>query len=561
MQHQHAKLHAAIISVCENWSGSQPDISASAQLPAARPNTRPAAGSVVYSETKTEQSVATVKAEPSTALHALDSAADLSKQPSRPSSSKLQPFLSAAVSKTSSHPSTAKLLKMNSEPSLTSNSVRWRLHEMLKGQLGIAVGFLILMSTTLTFVELQVYGSKTVPLPGTTRAPSERVFFFEFCMHAFTVLFLIELLLRLYIYRMDFFRSFFNMMDFAIVVLACVDTWVLSNMADSVNIAFVRMLRFVRVVRALRVMRTLGLFQSLRVLVNTIYMSLSSLFWSMLVLFVFMLSTALFLCQMLQEFIRDDQENYNTRVWVNRHYGTSSKALYTVFELTLSGCWPNYVRTLIEEVNPGYAAFFSLYVTGVVFAMIRIISALFLKDTLTSTANDDELLCSERTKEINAFKAKLTALFNEADKSDDGFLDEKELEWLLEHPNVKVWMSALGLDVRSGVELFELLDDGDGLVSQFEFLDGITRLRGSARSQDLFILMRSINNIQEQCDLLCDAMHSTMGVPGRLKRRTRGAPTPKRSGSLTLPEGPHRIATPDHAGFQHLATSDICAGV
>ena len=50
------------------------------------------------------------------------------------------------------------------------------------------------------------------------------------------------------------------------------------------------------------------------------------------------------------------------RFWVNRMYGTSAKAVYTLFEVTLSGCWPTYARPLIEEVSWLYAIFFILYV-------------------------------------------------------------------------------------------------------------------------------------------------------------------------------------------------------
>jgi len=441
---------------------------------------------------------------------------DLPTEPSVAVGSDLSRATNKEPSTRSSTRSNSKLTRQTTF-SLPPGTPRIRLHTLLKGRLSFVVGILILLSTTLTFVELQVYGCETAPEPGEALAPPEHSLFFEASMHAFTIFFLLELLLRLYVYQMDFFRSFFNLMDAIIVVLACVDAWVLHYVqADFLNMTFIRLLRFVRIARALRVMRTLSLFQNLRVLLNTIYMSLTSLFWSMLVLFVFMLASSLFLSQMLQDFIRNEQAEYSTRVWVARYYGTSARALWTMFELTLSGCWPEFARTIIEKVHPGYAVFFSLYVTGVVFAMIRIISALFLKDTLTSTANDDELMCSERSKEINAFKAKLAALFNDADHSEDGYLDRTELEWLLEHPNVKVWMSALGLDVRNAMELFELLDDGDGYVSQFEFLDGITRLRGSARSQDLFILMRTTQSILDQCDSLRSSnqsLHAALGVP------------------------------------------------
>merc|ERR1719346_239900 len=97
---------------------------------------------------------------------------------------------------------------------------------------------------------------------------------------------------------------------------------------------------------------------------------------------------SLFLCQLLQEYIENTENDYEMRLWVYRYYGTSSSALYTMFEVTLSGCWPTYVRPVIEQVSVFYAIFFVLYVSLVVFAVIRVITALFLRETLRAAEAD-----------------------------------------------------------------------------------------------------------------------------------------------------------------------------
>lgn len=81
-----------------------------------------------------------------------------------------------------------------------------------------------------------------------------------------------------------------------------------------------------------------------------------------------------------------------TKLWIYRYYGTPSRAYWSVFELTFSGGWPAYARTLVEDVSGWYALFFAVYIGGVVFAMFRIITALFLKDTLTVASSDMEAI-------------------------------------------------------------------------------------------------------------------------------------------------------------------------
>merc|ERR1712232_821559 len=115
-------------------------------------------------------------------------------------------------------------------------------------------------------------------------------------------------------------------------------------------------LRFVRLLkafRALRVVRTVGLFSELRVLLYTIYSSSRSLLTSMMLLGIMMLVYGILMCQFLQDVIRDETADYNLRMWAYKHYGSALRATYTMFELTMSGCWPQYVRVLIEQVSAG----------------------------------------------------------------------------------------------------------------------------------------------------------------------------------------------------------------
>ena len=75
----------------------------------------------------------------------------------------------------------------------------------------------------------------------------------------------------------------------------------------------------------------------------------------------------------------DEQNDVATREEMNLLYGSFMKALYTMFEITHSGSWPARVRPVIDKVSPWYALPFLGYITLVVFAVIRVVTALFLK--------------------------------------------------------------------------------------------------------------------------------------------------------------------------------------
>merc|ERR1712226_934086 len=110
----------------------------------------------------------------------------------------------------------------------------------------------------------------------------------------------------------------------------------------------------------------------------------------MILLIMIMIMSGLLLCELLTEFIQDSSNNMTTRKWVYQHYGTSTRAFYTLFEVTLSGCWPTYFRPLIEDVSGWYLSFVFTYISFVVFAIMRIITAMFLKETLVVASDDAE---------------------------------------------------------------------------------------------------------------------------------------------------------------------------
>eukprot|EP00971_Amphidinium_carterae_P064882 1285702-Amphidinium_carterae.1 len=138
------------------------------------------------------------------------------------------------------------------------------------------------------------------------------------------------------------------------------------------------------------------------------------------------------------------------REWAWEHYGTSSRAMYTMFEVTLSGCWPNYVRPLMNEISWWYASFFVIYVAFVVFAVIRVITAIFLKETLDAAGADAEMMVQEKAKKRAQYLEKLKAVFIMADVSGDGMVTEEEFNGILEKPIVRTLLQALELEFHEG---------------------------------------------------------------------------------------------------------------
>mmetsp|Transcript_12256 Transcript_12256/g.34333 ORF Transcript_12256/g.34333 Transcript_12256/m.34333 type:complete len:157 (-) Transcript_12256:97-567(-) len=86
---------------------------------------------------------------------------------------------------------------------------------------------------------------------------------------------------------------------------------------------------------------------------------------------------------------------------------------------------------------------------------------------------------------------KMERLFKAGDASGDGFLDIDEFMTLMQNGEVKTWLSSMGLDAGDGEVLFEFMDvDRDSKVSLAELVDGVSKLKGAARSLDLQMCLK-----------------------------------------------------------------------
>merc|ERR1719313_1868401 len=113
---------------------------------------------------------------------------------------------------------------------------------------------------------------------------------------------------------------------------------------------------------------------------------------------------------------------------------------------------------LLWGISRVYVFFFIPYTWGVTFAIIRVITAMFLKETLAVAAQDQENAVMEREKKKKRDVEHLRVIFEEADMDGNYAVTEDEFRVLLESPKIRHWLGVLELEVRDVHSLFKLLD-------------------------------------------------------------------------------------------------------
>lgn len=316
---------------------------------------------------------------------------------------------------------------------------------------------------------------------------------FETFNKAFTAIFVIELLARMWaINRRAFFKHAINAIDACIVVVTFIETFVLQptqKRNGNIKLGVLRVMRAFHLFRILKIVVMAEHISEMRVLVRTLLLSIRGAMWSIVLITGIMMTGAIIMVQCSFLYVEDESIDIETRLWLFQNFGTVTQSFYTMFECTFTGGWRFYSRPMIEDVSSNFAMFWVPYVFLVNFVVMRVVAAIFLRQTLAVADVDKERLAMETMKEKNFFAKELRGIFAEADTSCDGAICKAEFECMMENVNVCRTFEKLGLDTDEVVALFDVLSDDDGEADYEEFLSGALKMKTSARAIDAVQIM------------------------------------------------------------------------
>merc|ERR1712048_755761 len=132
----------------------------------------------------------------------------------------------------------------------------------------------------------------------------------------------------------------------------------------------------------------------------------------------------------------------------------------------------------------------------------RIISALFLKDIMQRASADAEIVKLEKERKQALYMEQLGEAFETMDASGDGLLSREEMTVVMTDPQVIANLAAMDLHDCVDHDIFCMLDNGNGEVTYEEFMKGVLRMRGPARSVDLLEVLLEGRKLRKLFDQL-----------------------------------------------------------
>jgi hypothetical protein len=335
---------------------------------------------------------------------------------------------------------------------------------------------------------------------------------YEIAGMACNVFFLVELLMRLQVDRMKFFFTDgwrWNLFDMFLVFFSIVDA-IIQYGYDADAGAIGQSMKTIKMLRIVRVFRVFRFFTELRILALMILDSFRSLTWALVMLMIIMYVFAIWFTQDVASHILKVREQGGTVDPVlSDHFGSLLLSLLSLFHSMLNGIsWIELTNAL--TYNESMRALFLFYVAFTLLAVLNIITGVFVDNAVQTAHTQREFLVEKQIEQKQKWLQEMKELFQEMDTQGAGSISLQTIQDFLKDARVESYFQALGLEPHDTERLFDHLDDDNsGEVSLDEFLQGCLRLRGQARSIDVYSVMHDVKTLTGRFD---DLLEKIRGV-------------------------------------------------
>eukprot|EP00927_Polykrikos_kofoidii_P045127 TRINITY_DN39007_c0_g1_i1.p1 TRINITY_DN39007_c0_g1~~TRINITY_DN39007_c0_g1_i1.p1 ORF type:complete len:682 (+),score=73.54 TRINITY_DN39007_c0_g1_i1:191-2047(+) len=342
--------------------------------------------------------------------------------------------------------------------------------------------------------------------------------------HLFTVLFNVEIVLRLHAFgwRAMFFGrdKSLNIFDVGVILMTNA-VWLFSSRVDDDSIAALissfTALRTVRLIRLGRVVKKVPLFREVSLLVRGLVQSFRVLFWTILVVFVITYVFAIFGVLLVSADVKKGlagtipAPSLTTQelemLW--NATGGVLTWMFTLIQVLTLDSWTSIVRPLML-VSPWCWVLFYMYVALAVVVLLNLVTAIIVENAFKCANLDEEERAMEIQKvHLEAFQ-RLQNLFKCLDTDASGDVSWDEFEASFKKPEVRNEMIKLDIEEAELKNLFELMDTGDGVLSLEEFFIGMKRATGTATAKESYHISRRVDYLCQLAERNNAVMESLM---------------------------------------------------
>lgn len=349
---------------------------------------------------------------------------------------------------------------------------------------------------------------------------------------AFLVWFVVELCLRMAVYRLDFIFGpdyRWNVFDFMMVMASVPEFF-----STSLTFSHIRILRLARITRTAFLIRKLKLMVDLREITTTIVCTTVSMFWCSLAIVVVSYIFAIFFMQVLhRDHTGADRHRYSGEIYTEMFTSTGNSVMTLLAFVTGGLEWYDVYQDLHEpEAKYGLV----IYIFFMTVGCLNITVGVFCNKA-NEAAMMNQQLRLEKEEHLRTQKVKdLAHIFELIDREHRGFIEWDQFRRFLKSHHAPAMLQVHGLQMFDMRKLWELMDsyDGskDGCVDMAGFVMGIVRLSPDFVSTNLITLQVEVAEIGNCLQMLLGQGFAAAGAPSYQSNGSYHTCSDPRSGSV-----------------------------
>eukprot|EP00419_Tripos_fusus_P000955 CAMPEP_0172676974 /NCGR_PEP_ID=MMETSP1074-20121228/14356_1 /TAXON_ID=2916 /ORGANISM="Ceratium fusus, Strain PA161109" /LENGTH=289 /DNA_ID=CAMNT_0013494739 /DNA_START=52 /DNA_END=921 /DNA_ORIENTATION=+ len=174
------------------------------------------------------------------------------------------------------------------------------------------------------------------------------------------------------------------------------------------------------------------------------------------------------------------------------YFGTVDAAVLSLFKTLTGGVsWQDVIKPL-EEIGLFWALFFVAFISFCYLAVLNIVTGIVCSTAIESATEDLDMQVQASLADKDRFTRQLKDLFVVIDADNSGTISVQELENVIkaDSEGAAAVFAAMDISVETALQLCTLLDtDHDRNISVDEFVEGCLKLKGTATSTDIHLLM------------------------------------------------------------------------
>jgi len=324
-----------------------------------------------------------------------------------------------------------------------------------------------------------------------------------------TFLFVVEILLKLYVYGQGFVLiknnakdpDFYHATDVAITAASILHVLMVSTQTGR---EYKATIQFLKTFRLARLFRLFTLKRELKIIIDGFVRSILSLFWVFVVLVVITYGCTVFCANMIGKATYPDTVKTLDNFDNVDLFGTIPKCMLTLFSMLILSEWDSVVRPIMK-VQPFLVLFFISFTILVTFGMMNVVVGIIVDTVATvKKQNDDKRQQVEKNGQMRRFQALMEDIVMnlaspEGTSGEPCFSEEDFLSCANQVPDLQNLMGEI--DFPHGFtlqDLYVMLDhSGDNMVGESEFVSGMSQLVFGNDFQRACILQLSLHRLKK----------------------------------------------------------------